>query len=253
MSAVAHRVRGLHAPMPRGVIFVPHPVRTQEERLAARIEQARCEIARVLAEWNGAEHRTVPHEVSALVDAYCADYERRRDAILHNSLHKEQSIGDGTQAARTEEVKEKGSMRLSRRGEAGKRHAPSSDKDVDMSLTAEAETAMPPLMPQERLPRTHRRRRSTDTAHTQGTVLSYRFSRRRALPATLVWHYKTLNALIDTALEATLDAGLIETMRREIGTRTGHRKTALYYLDPKTYVKEKRKAKLAIAAALGLL
>lgn len=77
--------------------------------------------------------------------------------------------------------------------------------------------------------------------------------RRGKLPPATLGHYMMLNAAIDAALESCCEENVREAIRRDIASHTGHRFTQLYYLSPGTYKERKRKSKLAIAKALGLL
>ncbi len=72
-------------------------------------------------------------------------------------------------------------------------------------------------------------------------------------PAPLINRLRETNALIDDAIAATCDAGVAEVMRRDLGQRLGHRRTSLYFLSENAYLQQKRRAKLAIAAALELM
>ena len=76
---------------------------------------------------------------------------------------------------------------------------------------------------------------------------------RGALPPATLGHFMVLNAAIDNALASCCEEGVREEIRRDIANQTGHRFTQLYYLSPGTYKDRKRKSKLAIARALGLL
>ncbi len=83
--------------------------------------------------------------------------------------------------------------------------------------------------------------------------VAMRVRRKKSLPASLVRHQKDVNRLIDEAIASQCEPALCEVMRKDIGERLGHRRTSLYFVDCKSYVKCKRRAKLAIAAALKLL
>ena len=76
---------------------------------------------------------------------------------------------------------------------------------------------------------------------------------KNALTAPVAVHYRRLNMLIDLSLSLACEEGVRATMRHDIAERRGDRRTALYYVDRRAYLRQKRKAKLAIAAALGLL
>ena len=184
----------------------------EQDRLLLLIND---DMVRVLFEYMGEFPKEIPLHVDRLIAAYCADYERRAEAIANNEAQKALPK----------------QMCVHRRREGA-------GKDGAKKLKG----------------RIYRGSGTLKGEQNGNMHLSYAFRRRRTLPATLIAHYKDVNLRIDTALSFTVGFGkYAETFRREIGDRTGHRKTALYYLDPKTYIIEKKRAKLAIAAALGIL
>lgn len=182
-----------------------------------RLVELTCkDMDRVTFEYMGEVPKEIPLHVDRLIAAYCGDYERRAELIAQNEAQRNLPARIRVHRKKTE-----------------KGEKPTRERE-----------------------KTYRSARGLIQAHEhrRQTRMSYHFRRRRALPATLIEHYKDINARIDVALACTVGGGeYAETMRREIGARTGHRKTELYYVDPKTYVVQKKQAKLAIAAALGIL
>ena len=95
-------------------------------------------------------------------------------------------------------------------------------------------------------------RKSCRTAKGSLRVVRKR-SGKNCLSAPTAANYRRLNMLIDLSLARTCDEGVRTTMRHDIAERRGDRRTALYYVDRRAYLRQKRLAKLAVAASLGLL
>ncbi len=91
--------------------------------------------------------------------------------------------------------------------------------------------------------------------HPMGKECAKRITVRRtsSYPVPLINRLKETNALIDDAIAATCDKSVAEVMRSDLGQRLGHRRTSLYFMGEKAYHRQKRRAKLAIAAALELM
>ena len=100
----------------------------------------------------------------------------------------------------------------------------------------------------------HRRKTYREKSDTQNTLrIARKLAGKDSLSAPTAAHYRRLNMLIDLSLALTCDEGIVAAMRHDIAERRGERRTALYYVDRRAYLRQKRTAKLAIAASLGLL
>ena len=191
---------------------------SEDERMKADAERA---IRRVLAEWGEHENsrlKKIPTAVEELVRFYCLDYERRQKALdTQNSTDKQAAIGMQSGVA----------------------------VGAEKDFLNDNQTLHTNLSPRE-----SKRYGSIDGKRN----LTLRVARKReGMSAPLASSYRRLNALIDLSLELSCDEGVRATMRHDIATRRGDRRTTLYYLDRRAYLRQKRHAKLAIAAALGLL
>ena len=192
-----------------------------DAEFAHELRVARLAIARVLAEWSPDKGRAalpLPKSVDALVRYHCADYDRRR-RVLEGKSGGSQSIP--TSAAIS--------------ASAGSEADSSADGVIGKSASEERPSAT-------------RRGKKPDLHRLRLRAKSKQYS-----PAPLLNGYRRLNALIDCALDESCDAGIRDAMRRDIAERRGDRRTALYFMDRRTYLRNKRKAKLALAAALELL
>lgn len=208
-----------HMPTRRRHIATLASSESEENR---RMRRAERDLSRVLDEWcsdDGRMAKKLPPSVDELVRAYCIDYERREKEIKANEAAKRQH--ELEMAQRSTAISD--CFKSSHQGR---------DDNQDSHCESESKGA------DRRIKRCAR---------------SFHFKGRYALPATLVSHYRTVNALIDYALQATCEEGVRETMRHDIAKRRGDRRTTLYYMDRRAYLRTKRRAKLAIAAVLGML
>ena len=200
--------------------------RSEGEDARAR-EEAERAIRRVLHEWSERESGRlpkIPATVEELVRFYCLDYERRQKALDERDryhAHANEKDGASRPSVKVNDNK---------------------DLHTDAAVAQES----------HRLIRQTRSGEGASNA-TLRIAVTRKKSFKNALPAPVYAHYRRLNTLIDLSLSLTCDEGVQATMRHDIAERRGDRRTALYYVDRRAYLRQKRMAKLAIAAALGLL
>lgn len=190
-------------------------------------ENAERAIRRVLHEWSERENgrlQKIPATVEELVRFHCLDYERRQRALDERDRHRAQA-SEGEDASK-QSVKAR------------------ENKGLHTDTDAAQES--------HRLVRQPRKGASAPHAMLRMAVVRKK-SFKNDLPAPVYAHYRRLNMLIDLSLSLACEEGVRATMRHDIAERRGDRRTALYYVDRRAYLRQKRMAKLSIAAALGLL
>lgn len=190
-------------------------------------ENAERAIRRVLHEWSERENgrlQKIPATVEELVRFHCLDYERRQRALDERDRHRAQANEGEDASKQSVKVRE--------------------NKGLHTDTDAAQES--------HRLVRQPRKGASAPHAMLRMAVVRKK-SFKNDLPAPVYAHYRRLNMLIDLSLSLACEEGVRATMRHDIAERRGDRRTALYYVDRRAYLRQKRMAKLSIAAALGLL
>ena len=191
------------------------------EEGAREKREAALAIGRVLSEWEGgagkASKRKIPKELEDLVRFHCADYERRAESLRKSRRERE------------------GARHFAHRASLSPAARGGEETDSDRVTRGGAETD------------------SDRVTRGEGARMRLAIRRKGGLPETVLSHYRHLNDMIDLGLESACEPGVRAEMRADIAEGRGERRTMLYFLDRRTYRKSKRRAKLAIAAALGLL
>lgn len=196
-------------------------------------------IRRVLYEWEERENgrlAEIPSAIEELVRFYCLDYERRQKALEERTKMREKQKEE--ESAQKKAVKALDSSEESKK----KSHAFTQlyfDLNDNNSLHTECES--------------HRKKKRCKESRRLNLRIKRKRVDKHVLTAPTAVNYRRINMLIDLALSLACDEGVRDTMRHDIAERRGDRRTTLYYLNRRAYLSQKRKAKLAIAAALGLL
>lgn len=203
-------------------------------------ENAERAIRRVLHEWSERENgrlQKIPATVEELVRFHCLDYERRQRALDERDRHRAQA--NEVEDASKQSVK-------AREGDGASKQSVKARENKGLHTDTDA------AQESHRLVRQPRKGASAPHAMLRMAVVRKK-SFKNDLPAPVYAHYRRLNMLIDLSLSLACEEGVRATMRHDIAERRGDRRTALYYVDRRAYLHQKRMAKLSIAAALGLL
>ena len=214
-------------------------------------ENAERAIRRVLHEWSERENgrlQKIPATVEELVRFHCLDYERRQKALDERDRHRAQA-NEGEDASKPS-VK-------AREGDGASKQSVKARENKGLHTDTDAAQERHRIGRQAgsdgRLQGLQGVRRDTHGNDTLRIAVVRKKSFKNDLPAPVYAHYRRLNMLIDLSLSLACEEGVRATMRHDIAERRGDRRTALYYVDRRAYLRQKRMAKLSIAAALGLL
>lgn len=210
---------------------LPRRSEDEDERVRAEAERA---IRRVLFEWGERENGRlpkIPTSVEELVRFHCVDYERRARALTEHTRRIERERAERQSAF---EHEEKAKADIEKIAEIAKRDTKRA-KATDESATS------------------RHRHAYTPHAYTPHLRVARKTAGRRVLSAPTAAHYRRLNMLVDLAFSLACEEGVRSTMRADVAARRGDRRTSLYYVDRRAYLAQKRQAKLALAAAFGLL